>query len=334
MTRMLKLFKGKLFSYLVAINKGMLFDDARYYAKNALQGSRAVPDVDVNSTVIQAIATYANLPVTSEHLDTFVHGFKHWTGLCLDNFDADYSAGCTQSFDSFYLRYRDKKFRCLVGEYFYHLKTWESNNINWSFIDADNPLQTGDALVISYPFCDTGNFFNTSILEECCAKDIPVLIDMCYYPLTSGCAFDFDYECIDTVAFSLSKVFPVANYRIGVRYTRKDIHDGQKLHHSINYNNMLSAFIGSKLIEKYNVTHIYNTYNSKQKEACEFLNLTPSDSVLFAVGDEDWNTYSRHNLLDAYQLDFDAKMFCNRICLIPVYEHWNLFERFKHGYIT
>jgi hypothetical protein len=334
MTRMLKLFKGKLFSYLVAINKGMLFDDARYYAKNALQGSRAVPDVDVNSTVIQAIATYANLPVTSEHLDTFVHSFKSWTGLCLDNFDADYSAGCTQSFDSFYLRHRDKKFRCLVGEYFYHLKTWESNNINWSFIDADNPLQTGDALVISYPFCDTGNFFNTSILEECCAKDIPVLIDMCYYPLTSGCAFDFDYQCIDTVAFSLSKVFPVANYRIGVRYTRKDIHDGQKLHHSINYNNMLSAFIGSKLIEKYNVTHIYNTYNSKQKEACEFLNLTPSDSVLFAVGDEDWNTYSRHNLLDAYQLDFDAKMFCNRICLIPVYEHWNLFERFKHGYIT
>jgi len=331
---MLKLFKGKLFSYLVAVNKGMLFDDARYYAKYALQGSRAIPDSDIHHTVTEAISEYANTPVTFDHLNNFVNNFKDWVGLPLDKFDADYSAGCTQSFDSFYLRHRHKKFRCYVGEYFYHLKTWQSNNIDWSFINNKNPLTNGDALVISYPFCDTGDFWNSLVFEECCQKNIPVLIDMCYYPLTQGCNFNLDYECIDTVAFSLSKVFPVANYRIGVRYTRNNINDGQKLHHSINYNNMLSAFIGIKLIEKYNVTHIHNIYNYKQKDACEFFNLTQSDSVLFGVGDKDWNIYSRSNLLNAYQLDYNPNMFCNRICLIPVYEHWDLFERFKNEYNT
>ena len=326
--------KGKLFSYLVAVNKGMLFNEAREYSRHALQGSRAIPDADVHQTVSQAISKYADIPVTLEHLNNFVHSFKDWLNLPLHQFDADYSAGCTQAFDSFYFRHRYKKFRCYVGEYFYHLKTWQSNSVDWKFITNDHPLVEGDALVISYPFCDTGDFWNSTVLQECNEKNIPVLLDMCYYPLTEGCTFDFSHSCIDTVAFSLSKVFPVANYRIGVRYTRKDIDDGQKLHHSINYNNMLSAYIGHTLIEKYTVKHVHDKYKHKQQTACKFFNLKQSDSVLFGVGDQEWNMYSRSNLLHTYNLDYDADMFCNRICLIPVYEHWNLFERFKNEHTT
>ncbi len=340
MTRMLNLFNGKLFSYLVAVNKGMPFADARRYAKDALQGSRAIPDSDVHNTVTESIQKYASMPVTFSHLNNFVNDFKDWLGIpILDQFDADFSSGTTQAFDSFYFRHRHKKFRCFVGEYFYHLKTWESNSVNWSFVTPEDTLTEGDVLVLSYPFCDTGNYSNISILEECCSKNIPVLLDMCYYPLSDGSECDLHSiekyaQCIDTISFSLSKVFPVANYRIGVRYTNKYINDGQKLHHSINYNNMLSAFIGNCLIEKYSVSHIYNLYRSKQQDACKFFNLDLSDSVLFGIGDKKWDIYSRSNLLKVYQLDYDTKMFCNRICLNPVYEHWNLYQRFKNGYST
>ena len=314
----------------------MSFADARHYARYALQGSRAIPDRSVHNTVTEAIREYSNIPVTFDHLNSFVERFKDWLGIpVLDHFDADFSSGTTQAFDSFYFRHRYKKFRCYIGEYFYHLKNWESNNVEWSFITKENPLTQGDALVLSYPFCDTGNFYNIDVLEECCSKNIPVLLDMCYYPLTNNdCDSDFNYKCIDTIAFSLSKVFPVANYRIGIRYTNKNVNDGQKLHHSINYNNMLSAFIGLRLIDKYSVSHIYDMYKHKQKDICNFFNLIPSDSVLFGIGDENWDIYSRRNLLSVYQLTYDTSMFCNRICLNSIYEHWNLYERFKNVYPT
>lgn len=333
-TQMLKLSKGKLFSYLVAVNNGMQFHDARNYANHALQGSRAIPDSAINNMVKDYIIEYVSKPVSLQHLTEFVDNFKDWVGKPeLSAYDADFSSGTTQAFDSFYFRHRTKRFRCFVGEYFYHLKNWESNTVHWRFISNDDPLSTGDALVISYPFCDTGNFWDIeTVLKTCDSLAIPVLLDMCYYPLTQGNLVSFEHISIDTIAFSLSKTFPVANYRIGVRYTKPSINDGQKLHHSINYNNMLSAFIGRRLIEDLDSRHVYNIYKSKQEQACEYFGLAPSDSVLFATGDAEWDIYSRSNLLSAYQLNYDHKMFANRICLNTIYEHWELFEKFKNEY--
>jgi len=51
---------------------------------------------------------------------------------------------------------------------------------------------------------------------------------------------------------------------------------------------------------------------------------------MFAVGDADWNQYSRRNLLNIYQLDIDPSMFKNRVSLVSVFEHWNLFEKIKN----
>jgi hypothetical protein len=128
------------------------------------------------------------------------------------------------------------------------------------------------------------------------------------------------------VAFSLSKAFPVANLRIGVRYTRPDIFDGQKLHDSINYNNSLSAWIGLQLIKQFPSDYIYNRYREQQQQVCEQFNLTASDSVLFAQGDSTWDYYNRGNLLETYKLDFTAQQFCNRISLVSIFDNWDIFE--------
>ena len=139
-----------------------------------------------------------------------------------------------------------------------------------------------------------------------------------------------DYPCIDTVAFSLSKAFHVANMRIGVRYTRKDMFDGQKLHHSINYNNALSAYVGHEIVKNFSPDYLYKTYRTKQLEFCSFSGLTPSDSILFALGDGTWDKYSRRNLLNVYKLTYDPSMFTNRILLQPVFDNWDLFEVIKN----
>ena len=212
---------GKQFAFLYGANESKNLIEIKNIAYNLYQGSRSVRDQTVTKFLNALHDSNYNNKWDMQKI--FVNEFASWIGTDMSAYDVDYSAGTTQSFDSFYLRHRNKKFRCYTGEYFYHLKTWTSNDILWSFVTDIDQLQSGDALVLSFPFCDTGNFYDIdTILDICESLDIPVLIDMAYYPLTDAPTFRFYHTCIDTVTFSLSKIFPIANYRIGVRYTNKD----------------------------------------------------------------------------------------------------------------
>ena len=170
-----------------------------------------------------------------------------------------------------------------------------------------------------------------TLLTHCSEKSIPVLVDCCYYPISRNIILNFEYDCIDTVCFSLSKTFPVANYRIGVRYTKPNIVDGQTLLNNMNYNNNFAAFVGLKIINNFSSDYIFLKYQEKQKKVCNAMHgLTISDCSIFAVGDATWDQYGRRNLLEQYQLDFDPKLFTNRICLNSIYENWNLFEHYAN----
>lgn len=324
-------------SWLIAARQYDNFHSCRGQAGLLLQGSRAVKDPEVVDYLKQLFSNNVKSQGLdhSENLSRFKSSMHQWINshsssrlVGLNEYDIDFSAGTTQSFDSFYYRHRNRRMRCFVGEYFYHLKYWISSGTNWSFVNNDDPLLPGDALVISLPFCDTGSKFSNfdAVIDHCESAGIPVLIDCCYYPISSNIYANVNKKCIDTVAFSLSKSFPIANLRIGIRYTKKDLFDGQKLHDSINYNNTLSAWVGTKMIEQFNSDYIHTTYKQRQQEVCKYFNLTPSDSVLFASGDQSWSRYNRANLLNAYQLDFDPTQFNNRISLVSIFDNWDLFE--------
>lgn len=330
-----QLNKGKIFSYLVTNQKDLNFFEARNRANYLLQGSRSIWSKEVQDVINFAISHYQfnNQVDSKNYLNLFVEHFTKWINLPgLNDYYADFSNGTTQAFDSFYFRHRNKRFRCYPGEYFYHLKTWQSNNVEWSFITDKNPLTENDAVVLSVPFCDTGNVQYLNIISICEEMNIPVLLDMCYYPLTDLQQIDLTSNAIDTVCFSLSKIFPVANHRIGIRYTKNHLFDGQKLHHSIGYANVLSAHIGKNLMDRYSADYLHKTYKQKQQVICNFLNIEPSQSVIFALGNADWNMYNRSNLLNEYQLSLDPTMFRNRICLVPFFENWDLFERFMNAH--
>lgn len=333
--------RAKQLSWVIATRNNTDFRDIRSQANLLLQGSRAIQDC----AVLEHLHDIFNQDLLDTgvnrgaNLTEFVSTMRPWleqhstnTVTGLDQYQADFSSGTTQAFDSFYYRHRQRKMRCFVGEYFYHLKTWFSTNTNWSFITESDPLIEGDALVISAPFCDTGNMYTnmSEILLRCEQLNIPVLVDCCYYTISGNINIDVTSPAIDTVAFSLSKAFPVANLRIGVRYTRPGTFDGQQLHHSINYNNTLSAGIGLKLIKQFGSGHVYNTYQARQQEVCKYLGLEASNSVLFALGDSGWSCYNRNNLLQSYSLDLDPDQFQNRISLVSIFDNWDLFEIIKN----
>lgn len=205
-----------------------------------------------------------------------------------------YSNGTSESFDKFYLNNSGKRFRCFKGEYLYHELSWR-NNFDWAFIE-DLPLDSNDAIIISFPFSDTGNehVHYRKVLRECEEKNINVLVDCVYYTLSRGLTVDLNYKCITDVTFSLSKTFPVAHARIGLRVTREDTDDSLFVYQKSNYNNRLGAYIGRELITEFEPTYIANKYRNKQIELCKNLeDVKPSSTVLFGIGGDRWLEYNR-----------------------------------------
>jgi len=257
-------------------------------------------DVDINRTFCKEYLEWIKRhPNTFKGLDEFKY--------------AVYSHGTSEAFDKFYLKNLNRRFRIFKSEYLYHQLAWRNSNLDWAYIE-DTKLDKNDAVIISYPFADTGNKHEQMdfILHNCDALGIPVLIDCAYYTISSGLEFDFTHKCITDITFSLSKMFPVAHARIGMRLTRKDDDDTLFVYEKANYQNRLGAILGLELIKNFEPDYIVNKYKDTQIKFCNLTNTEPSSTVLFGLGNGIWNDYNRggitnrlsfHNYLDKGVLD-------------------------------
>lgn len=325
---------AKQLAWSIATKNTQNFQSARTAVRHFYSGSRAINDPEI-AKVLRRLPHVPDILRDIDIIPQFENNFAAWlkanrwnTIQGLENFEADLSQGATQCFDSFYVRYADKRWRMLRGEYFYHILTAVNLDHDWSFIEDHEQLRPGDAFVVSVPFCDTGSSVANlgSMLDHCDQKDIPVLLDCAYFPIAKNINLDLNHHCIHTVAFSLSKTFPIAHARVGMRYTRPSHKDGQKLHSSINYDNRITAAVGSAIIDNFSSDWVVDNYQKYYDRLVELLDLAPGDSVLFAEGDASWQEYSRKSLLETYKLDLDFRLFRNRICLTQLLENIDLVK--------
>jgi hypothetical protein len=249
-----------------------------------------------------------NLDLTNE----FCENYKKWiskntlnTIQSLEDFPfACYSNGTTEAFDKFYIKNRTRRFRCFRGEYVYHRLVWRNSWPEWAWLD-DECLDPNDAVVISLPFSDTGgkHHLHEALLKQCTEKGIPVLVDCAYFGICANIDFNFNHPCITDITFSLSKVFPVAHARIGMRLTRTDDDDGMFVTNKIGYINRFGPQLGLELISKFDADYVFNKYRQKQLDLCLQYKVTPSNTVLFAIGDSTWSEYNRGT--DTNRLSFN-----------------------------
>jgi hypothetical protein len=259
--------------------------DPQAIAHLAAYKPNLVTVLDDADIVIEFCDKYRNW-ITATKLNTYIG---------IDNFKfATYSNATSESFDKFYIKNNNRRFRCLRGEYVYHQVAWRNSWPNWKFID-DEELAANDAVVISYPFSDTGcrHQRHDEILQRCTELDIPVLIDCVFSGVSYDLIFDLSYPCITDVVFSLSKIFPIAHARVGMRLTREDDDDTLFVYQKISYNNRMGAALGMYFIDNFSVDYIVDKYRAKQHEFCEQLNVCPSNTVFFGLGEQDWQEYNR-----------------------------------------
>ena len=204
-----------------------------------------------------------------------------------------YSNGTTESFDKFYMKNAQRRFRCYKGEYMYHKLAWR-DKFNWAWLE-EAPLHKNDAVIISLPLSDTGDKHSLyhELMRKCSNLDIPVLVDCAYYGSCRHIHIDLAYPCITDVTFSLSKTFPVAYARIGIRYTKVDDDDTMFVYHKINYNNKIGALLGLEYFKNFTPDYIPNKYVDKQTELCNSNNVLPSKTVLFGIDNN--NKHPQYN---------------------------------------
>ena len=234
-------------------------------------------------------------------IDEFLHEYNTWiksgtlnvfTGL--EDFGYKcYSNGTTEAFDKFYMRNAKRRFRCFKGEYMYHKLAWRDKFV-WAYLE-DEKLHKADAVVISLPFADTGDKHDKyhDLMRECSALGVPVLVDCAYYGACRHIHIDLAYPCITDVTFSLSKTFPLAYARIGIRYTKIDDDDTMFVYHKINYNNKIGAALGLKYFNNFTPDYISQKYIDKQLNFCNTVGVNPSRTVLFGIDDK--NMYNQYN---------------------------------------
>ena len=233
-----------------------------------------------------------------------INGIEKFNSLSFCN-------GSTEAFDKFYHKHMHRNLRFLPGEYYYHQIMARRYFKNWSYIKDIFVLSENDVIVMSVPFSDTGSVPKnyTRIMEACEALKIPVLLDMAYINITKQFDFNVDYKCIDTITTSLSKVFPVPQWRIGLRMQRENLDDTLDAYHSNSYINSHAVSVGNSLIKQYDPDYSFNKYRQQQLDLCDQLGVTASHCFTFGIDfDKKYTQYNRGG--DSNRLCF-AKHFGN-----------------------
>jgi hypothetical protein len=274
------------------------FDRREMHFGNAM----AIQDPATVSHLEAYAPNFYNVQSNKRLSEEFCEEYRQWITTSqvnkfsgLEKFQyAAFSNGTTEGFDKFYFKNHTRRFRCFRGEYKYHELAWRNSWPNWKYIE-DCDLDKNDAVVISSPFSDTGDIhpLQHQILETCNKLKIPVLIDCAFFGLCRDIEFEFNYDCITDLTFSLSKPFPVAHVRIGMRLTRIDDDDPLFVLNKTQYTNRISADLGLHFIQKFGPDYITNTYKDTQAKFCQQLNVAQSKSVLFGIASDTFNEYNR-----------------------------------------
>lgn len=267
-----------------------------------LRGAKPVVDNSIKSFIK---SRNPSIDLYNENIQQeFIEKFSNWIATSslnkLQGLDAFSSrklvAGTAQTFDHFYLRHKNKRFRFFKGEFMYHSAVLK-NNSDWDYITDELPIKLGDAVIISVPFSDYGKSHPKLdlVLDMCHKEEIPILIDFAYYPCTKNINLNLDnYPSIETITFSISKAFYGAEFlRVGMRLERKDTDDGIDVFNSVEMVNRVSLSIANELINNYSVDHNWNTYSDVYHKVCDENNLQYTDCIMFGLGGKEYSEYNR-----------------------------------------
>lgn len=253
----------------------------------------------------------ARLDVSGLYQDflEWLHGSKRVEFTPPPTFQPLMCSGITDAFHDFYIRFAQKDLFVLRGEYPYHKDVWSSLEKPIHYLDSTS-LHENACVILSIPFSATGSVHPQShaILKECSRLNVPVFLDLAFLGLGAVVSMNefLEYSCVDTLAFSLSKMFALGRIRAGWMWTRSKGGTNYILN-QWKYNNWLGHYVAQHCMRHFSFDHMSEKYTPLQRELCADLGLEPSESFLFGLGGPEYNAFSRQGT-------------ANRVCLSSLLE--------------
>jgi len=266
-----------------------------------LRGAKPLVDTSIKNFINKIDLTDAlydeDLPNTfKEKFFNWINSSKLNTLDGLESFsNRQLCAGTAQAFDHWYWRHKNRTIRFFKGEFMYHSAVLKHGG-TYAYIE-DRKLQPNDAVVISVPFSDWGKQREDLeyYLYNCCAMDIPVLLDFAYYPCTKNINLDLEkFSAVETITFSISKAFYGAEFlRVGMRLQREDKDDGIDVFNSVEMINRVPLSIANNLIQNFSIDYNWQKYGKIYSEVCAEHNLEETDCIMFGQGGEEYAENNR-----------------------------------------
>lgn len=245
-------------------------------------------------------------------LDQYTQCYRHWLSNStdkiihgLDDFrHVDFSQGTSHVFDHFVLKHAKRQIVFFAGEFQYHRCI--SKTINHRLLHSIEELTPEQALIISFPFSDTGNKHVKfdQIMSTCEYLNIPVCLDLAYWGIAKDLQLNLSlYNCITEITCSLSKPFwTLETHRIGIRFSRDYLDDGISMLNEVNMANRFSMSLGVWFMEKFDNSFCWRRYRDRYYAVCEEMDLTPTSTVIFGLGDQQRHQEYNRGLNNNYRI--------------------------------
>lgn len=225
-----------------------------------------------------------------ETIDRWIHQSKLNRIAGLERFHVRHLInGTTQTFDEAYFTHGARRLRFFRGEYAYHRRVFR----NWLFLE-DAPLQARDFVIVSAPFCSTGDVHPrmSELLDEAERLGVPVIVDCAYFGTCEDFYLDVSHPAIESVSFSLTKGLGMGDIRSGIRYSNLSGHTPISQQNEYDHTILAAARIGLYMMENVGPDFIPETYSRAQKSACQDAGLIPTKCMHLALAeDATWDEY-------------------------------------------
>ena len=118
------------------------------------------------------------------------------------------------------------------------------------------------------------------IMNKCQALGVEVHLDGSWLPASFDVTYNVSYDCIKSIAMSLSKAYCMGWNRIGVRWSKQtDNKDSISIMNKSGMIPKISYQIGCLYLDNFELDHLITKFKSKYDTVCKELKLRPSNII-------------------------------------------------------
>ncbi len=138
-------------------------------------------------------------------------------------------------------------------------------------------------------------------IREAKKKNCRVAVDLTWLPMSNE-TIDIDLSRIDEVYFSMTKTWPLIDFRPAWRWSKEKVNDFQTIGSHYGYYTRAPASLFMKLIEEFSFDYVYNKHKRSAQEINDTFDMLPTNVLWFSI-----HKNVKHNDLqqisDYYYLD-------------------------------